>query len=375
MKLAIISHTAHYKKQDGTIVGWGPTITEINHLASQFKSIYHVAVLHPGTPPESALPYTVDNVILIALKPTGGNSLFGKIDVLLNMPNTIATVNKTLKKVNVFQFRSPTGIGVYLIPWLSLFSKKKGWYKYAGNWVQKNPPLGYAMQRWALKKQSRIVTVNGRWEGAPPHIIPFENPCLTKCDREIGKKSVINKILNTKKTFCFVGGLHAHKGIDILFKALQNRKLNNIKEIHIVGSGILKKSLKKIAEQVTVPIIFHGSLPREQVFKIYKLAHFIILPSKNEGFPKVISEAMNFGCIPIVTDVSCIGQYIKDEENGFLVDPPSVAGINKSIDKSLVVSQQEFNDIIEYNYNLAECFTYSHFIKKITSEILDNQTK
>ena len=36
MKLTIISHTEHYKLSDGTLVGWGPTITEINHLAEIF---------------------------------------------------------------------------------------------------------------------------------------------------------------------------------------------------------------------------------------------------------------------------------------------------------------------------------------------------
>ncbi|RFN60059.1 glycosyltransferase [Marixanthomonas ophiurae] len=375
MKLAIISHTAHYKKPDGTIVGWGPTVTEINHLANQFEVIYHVAVLHPGIPPESALSYTTDRVTFIPLKPTGGSTLFSKVDVLLNMPSTITTVSKILKKTDIFQVRTPMGIAMYLIPWITLFSNKKGWYKYAGNWVQKKPSLSYAFQRWVLKKQSRRVTVNGQWEEDPAHVIPFENPCLTKIDRELGKQIVGNKVLETKKAYCFVGGLQAHKGIDMLFEALQNNRTNGIKEIHIVGSGILEQSLKSVAEKSAIPIIFHGSLPREQVFEVYKLAHFILLPSKNEGFPKVVSEAMNFGCIPIVSDVSCINQYIEDWENGFLIEPLSVTGINKSIDKSLAVSKQEFTKIIDYNYNLAERFTYSHYIKKIASEILDNQSK
>ena len=375
MKLAIISHTAHYKRPDGTIVGWGPTVTEINHLAKQFESIYHLAVLHPGTPPGSALPYTTDKVVFIPLKPTGGSTFYSKVGVLLNMPSTIVTVSRILKKVDLFQLRTPTGIGVYLIPWLSLFSRKKGWYKYAGNWVQKRPSFGYRFQIWALKKQSRKVIVNGRWKEDPDHVIPFENPCLTESDRELGKQTVVNKVLKTKKTYCFVGGLQAHKGIDILFEAIQNRKTNGIKEIHIVGTGILEQTLKKIADKSTVPIVFHGSLPRAQVFEIYRLAHFIILPSRNEGFPKVVSEAMNFGCIPIVSDVSCINQYIKDDGNGFLIEPLSVTEINKSVDKSLELSTHEFHKIIDSNHKLAERFTYTHYLKRIVSEILDNQTK
>ena len=41
MKLLIISHTEHYRNSLGAIVGWGPTLTEINFLATVFDEIYH----------------------------------------------------------------------------------------------------------------------------------------------------------------------------------------------------------------------------------------------------------------------------------------------------------------------------------------------
>jgi len=67
MKLAIISHTEHYKDGDGNIVGWGPTITEINHLAKDFEKIYHVAFFHPEDAPPSSLRYTAPNVEFVPL--------------------------------------------------------------------------------------------------------------------------------------------------------------------------------------------------------------------------------------------------------------------------------------------------------------------
>ena len=36
MKLLIISHTRHYI-EDGQILGWGPTLNEINHLLDVFE--------------------------------------------------------------------------------------------------------------------------------------------------------------------------------------------------------------------------------------------------------------------------------------------------------------------------------------------------
>ena len=82
-----------------------------------------------------------------------------------------------LGHIDYFQFRAPTGIGVYVIPFLTLYTKTPGWFKYAGNWNQNPAPLGYRIQRRFLKKQNRIVTINGSWDNQPKHCLTFENPC------------------------------------------------------------------------------------------------------------------------------------------------------------------------------------------------------
>src|SRR5690554_4710251 len=213
MKLAIISHTEHYRNPEGAIVGWGPTISEINHLAKDFDEIYHVAFLHPGTPPPSSLPYTRTNIHFVALTPVGGKGMGAKMKIVGSIPDVIKTVQQTLKKVDVFQLRTPTGIGVFLIPYLTLFSRKKGWYKYAGNWSQKNPPLGYAFQRSMLKSQKRKVTINGNWPDQPNHCLTFENPCLTETEREEGLAISQMKNFAPPFSFCFVGRLEDAKGV------------------------------------------------------------------------------------------------------------------------------------------------------------------
>ena len=140
-KLLIISHTEHYKNAKGAIVGWGSTVTEINYLATQFDEIYHLAVLLNEVAPPSSLAYTSNNIHFVPLKATGGKNILQKLGIIWNAPGTIFKIIQLLKKVDVFQFRAPTGIGVYLIPFLTLFVKKKGWFKYAGNWNQEKPPF------------------------------------------------------------------------------------------------------------------------------------------------------------------------------------------------------------------------------------------
>ena len=81
---------------------------------------------------------------------------------------------------------------------------------------------------------------------------------------------------------------------------------------------------------------------------------------------------MNFGCIPIVSNISCIDQYIVDEINGFLLEASTVGAIKKAIQRSCQVSEEKFNDMIRLNYKLAEKFTYSYYIERIQNDIFKN---
>ncbi len=371
MKLAIISHTQHYKDANGNLVGWGPTISEINHLSNHFEEIYHIAFLYKSIPPPSALPYTNKNITFVPLPISGGKNLIGKFSILKNLGKTINIVRQTLKKVDAFQLRTPTGIGTYLIPYLTYFQKnKKGWFKYAGNWVQENPPLGYAIQRNLLKKQSRIVTINGKWPDQKKHCYTFENPCLTLEERVEGFKVIENKIYEKPFSFCFVGRLEDEKGVQIIidtFSAIRDKSFLEI--IHFIGDGSKMAHYKKSLSKHNIPACFHGFVNRDAVFKIYNECDFILLPSASEGFPKVIAEGLNFGCIPIVSDVSSIGQYIS-AENGFLINPLNKATLIKILKNIALQSPEDLKKMAINGRYVSEKFTFKRYINRILLEIL-----
>lgn len=79
--LLIVSHTPHYKRM-GQVVGWGPTVREIDQLANLFEKIIHLAVLYHGDAPASSLSYQSQNVEFIPVIPSGGDSLIEKLGVL-----------------------------------------------------------------------------------------------------------------------------------------------------------------------------------------------------------------------------------------------------------------------------------------------------
>lgn len=372
MKLAIISHTEHYKAKNGEIVGWGPTITEINHLIDRFEKIYHVAFLHEKEPPPSSIGYTSKKIEFVPLPPSGGQRIREKLTVLTNLPKTLRVIKEVLGKVDAFQFRAPVGIGVYLIPYLTYRVKKKGWFKYAGNWAQENPPLGYALQRKMLSNQHRKVTINGRWENRPPHCLTFENPCLTLEERKEGMQVIENKTYLPKFTFCFVGRLEDEKGVQRIIDAFAKlgKEEKRIEQIHLVGNGAKRKEYESQVEKNNLPVTFHGFLSRNEVFELYKKSNFLLLPSTaSEGFPKVIAEAMNYGCIPVVSNVSSIGQYI-NLENGFIVAPTTAEKLFSIIQQILNLTAPVLKEKAQKAYRVAENFTFEHYNERIMNEIL-----
>src|SRR5439155_595485 len=107
--LLIVSHTPHYRR-DGEIVGWGPTVREIDMLATLFDSVVHIAPLHPHAAPASALPYRSSRVRLRPVPPTGGERLRDKLNIPLRYPGYARAILRERRAADVIHVRSPANI-------------------------------------------------------------------------------------------------------------------------------------------------------------------------------------------------------------------------------------------------------------------------
>lgn len=375
MKLAIISHTPHYSK-DGSIVGWGPTIREINFITSIFSEIYHLAPLHGEPAPGSSLPYSSSKVKFVALKPYGGKTFADKLKIVTTAFYNLGKIRSILQKVDWVQFRAPTAMGLYVLPYLSVHKKPKRWVKYAGNWKMERPPFSYAVQRWWLEKnlQKSYVTINGQWEGQKNHILNFINPCLDNDEIQRALEISKKKNFENKLVICFVGTLTKNKGIEIILKALKsvNRK-NEIDHVIFAGDGEERSRYEKEASEISVKISFLGFVTREELEKVYEQSHIILLPSESEGFPKVIAEAAAYGCVPIVSNVSSISLYFNNV-NGFLLDKVDASELSEKIDEALG-NREKLRVKSGLCTEIAKQFTFENYVRNLKDKILKTDVK
>ena len=372
-KLAIVSHTVHYRDSNGSIKGWGPTVRELNYLATKFDEVIHVACLHQGPPPDICLAYESDNIRFVPLPPSGGKSIREKFSVITSAPDILRAVDKVLPYVNFLQVRVPTGFANYLLPWLSVKKKKsRVWVKYAGNWNQENAPAGYRFQRWWLRNNFLRcnVTLNGKWPGQPSHCISFENPCLDDNERKKGHDIIKEKNYKGPFTAIFIGRIEQEKGVERILDALPVLRKKNIQEIHFIGNGKqIEHYRQKSLQQTDVNCVFHGSVSRDKISSFLGKSHFLLLPSTaSEGFPKVIAEGANYGVIPVVSGISSIGQYI-NENNGYLWNPAE--SFSEWLD-TIDLNEQQLLLKSRNAYEFAEAFTFSAYYNKLNLSVLND---
>lgn len=371
-KLLIVSHTEHFQTSDGKLVGWGPTVNEVNFMADYWEEVVHIGCLHQKAAPESALPYRHSNIRFVPISPYGGKSVFEKLKILFKIPKIIRMVIKNLDEASEVQLRLPTAMGIFLLPLFAFCLQRKYtlWVKYAGNWNQKNPPLSYGLQRWFLKKNfARCkVTINGFWPDQPAHCYSFENPSLTEDHIANGKQIAAQKVFFPPFTLAFVGRLEDAKGVSRIIEALKNIPVEKIEKVHFIGSGDDLEKYKNASRFLGEKVLFHGFQNSEKVHQLLAESHFLLLPSASEGFPKVIAEAACYGCIPIVSNVGSIPHYISEEE-GFVWPFKNDGSYAEVVREAVQSSPDSLAAQSQSILALAEKFTYASYYKKLVNQV------
>ena len=371
MRLLIISNMAHYL-QDGQLVGWGPTVQEIDALATLFDEVVHIGCLHSGPPPPSSLPYQARNVRFVGVPPAGGSGLAAKMGILRRAPQYMRTMLRELSHADVVHVRCPANISMMAIVLLSLVHRPKyRWVKYAGNWKPEGKePWSYTFQRWWLNRglHEGVVTVNGKWPDQPDHVYSFYNPCLTREELEMGRKMADEKRLEPPYELLFVGRVEEAKGVGRALNVAKMLKKEGIDfRLHIVGGGPELPSFKALAREYGLDgdVKFYGWLPKPKLSDFYSRAHFMVFPSSSsEGWPKVLSEAMAYGVVPVAGAVSSIPQILATKGAGFSVSPTDVHGFLKVLLRC-IRSKEEWYKAKEFGVSNAGLFTYDYYLEKV----------
>ena len=139
--------------------------------------------------------------------------------------------------------------------------------------------------------------------------------------------------IKREKVILAVGRLNDYlKGFDLLIESFAKLK-NQDWELHIAGGDEEGEALKEQAERLGVinRIKFLGKV--KEIDKCYAYAGMFVIPSRSEGFPNALAEAMGAGCSCIAFDFTAGPRdIIVDGISGLIIENGNTTEMAKAID-------------------------------------------
>lgn len=182
---------------------------------------------------------------------------------------------------------------------------------------------GYA-QYYRISRE-RIVTL--------PNWIDVESEQLKFAS--VDKAAVRNRlnIPEGSQVLLFVHRLAMRKGAHLLpeiFAGLQDRMMHRV--FVIVGDGPERESIEQILRErgLWYNVRMLGSIPQESVHELYAIADLLLLPSEEEGFPHVLTEAQSIGLPYVASDVGGVREMTPPECSQSIVSYGDIASFNKA---------------------------------------------
>ena len=123
------------------------------------------------------------------------------------------------------------------------------------------------------------------------------------------------------------------KGQDLLLRVLaQPHWRKRSLRVRLYGDGVGRTGLTELARCLGYPAVsFVGHHP--DIEEVWRGHHALVLPSRSEGLPIALVEAMMCGRPAIVTDVGGNSEVVQDGITGIVASDPSVVAIDSALER------------------------------------------
>lgn len=196
------------------------------------------------------------------------------------------------------------------------------------------------MERWLAHSTAAIIAVSGdeaahaKQLGIDPakvHVVPNGIASPRLLAREDARRRM--GIPDSSVVIGFVGRLSPQKAPDHLlrgFAALADRQPAAC--VAMIGSGPLEPELRRLADELGIAgrVYFLGDVVAQPLMSGFDL---FCLPSRYEGMPYVLLEALAAGLPIVVTEVGGARLAVTDDDNGCIVPIGESASLTQALER------------------------------------------
>ncbi len=170
----------------------------------------------------------------------------------------------------------------------------------------------------------------------------------------------------------FLSRIIREKGIyEILeaYKALKE-KFENL-SLTMAGRGAELSALKKKAELERLKVKFPGFVEGDEKKRLYRESDIYLLPSRTEGCPISLLEAMSFGLPAVVTPVGGVPDVFEHKRTGYMTGDTSPLNLAKIIER-MILDPDGRRRVGIHNFELSKNrFLASKVVRRIETKIYD----
>ncbi|RYY90214.1 MAG: glycosyltransferase [Chitinophagaceae bacterium] len=190
---------------------------------------------------------------------------------------------------------------------------------------------GHARARLNLFVADRNRTVLERFLAAPvPRAQVVRNPV------NLAETGILPWPGNSTAQLAIVGNLLVnHKGQDLLLEVLSADAWRERDwHLNFYGSGIDESYLKRLTSYYALEnrVTFHGKV--DDIRSVWKNNELLVMPSRLEGTPLSMVEAMLCGRPILMTDVGGNAEWVRDGENGFLAEAANTLSLARTLERA-----------------------------------------
>lgn len=372
MNFLIVTHVVH-TRNGADLVAYAPYVNEMNIWLKYVDKVTIVAPLKVIDTNPIHQQYQHNNIHFISVPSFSFTNPKEILKSVVLLPYIFFRIVGAMIKANHIHLRCPGNMGLLGSCAQLFFPGKPKTAKYAGNWdPQSEQPLSYRFQKSIISNtfftKNMSVLVYGEWKNQSRNIKSF----FTATYFESDKKPVVPNSLENQIRFIFVGSLSEGKQPLYAVQLVEQLKKNGREvEISLFGEGKQQANLQTYIQQNKLEdyVFLKGNVDKDQIKEVYQKSHFLLLPSKSEGWPKVVAEAMFWGCLPISTAVSCVPDMLGFGERGVVLSNELINDVQQ-IEKVLL-NQKLYDDKIKEAINWSRNFTIDKFdaeIKKLVQQ-------
>ena len=169
----------------------------------------------------------------------------------------------------------------------------------------------------------------------------------------------------------FLGRLTAQKDPATLLRAWQNLpdEIRSQTELHFVGDGDLSESISSaVSSPLQSQVLFHGH--QSDAVPYLSEATLLVLPSRWEGMPNAVLEAMAAGLPVIATQVDGTQELIPDDRFGWLVPPGDTAQLTAAMAEALASPEDRHSRAAAALERVQSKFTWEQVVQQYDERLL-----